>query len=76
MIESLEIVDSESEKRSLSITTEANAADEIPRSATVSLSFTDGWDETVSVEFNLLQRTAKRPSDVRSHSRSSAKRMP
>ena len=58
-IESLEIVDSESEKRSLSITTEANAADEIPRSAAVSLSFTDGWDETVSVEFNLLQRTAK-----------------
>ena len=58
-IESLEIVDSESEKRSLSITTEANAADEIPRSAAVSLSFTDGWEETVSVEFNLLQRTAK-----------------
>lgn len=27
--------------------------------AAVSLSFTDGWDETVSVEFNLLQRTAK-----------------
>ena len=25
----------------------------------MSLSFTDGWDETVSVEFNLLQRTAK-----------------
>ena len=46
-------------KAQLSITTEANAADEIPRSATVSLSFTDGWDETVSVEFNLLQRTAK-----------------
>ena len=39
--------------------TEANAADEIPRSAAVSLSFTDGWEETVSVEFNLLQRTAK-----------------
>ena len=58
-IESLEIVDSESENRSLAITTEANAADEIPRSAAVSLSFTDGWEETVSVEFNLLQRTAK-----------------
>ena len=52
-------MDSESENRSLAITTEANAADEIPRSATVSLSFTDGWEETVSVEFNLLQRTAK-----------------
>ena len=58
-IESLEIVDSESKNRSLAITTEANAADEIPRSAAVSLSFTDGWEETVSVEFNLLQRTAK-----------------
>ena len=58
-IKSLEIVDSESEKRSLVITTETNTADEIPRSAAVSLSFTDGWDETVSVEFNLLQRTAK-----------------
>src|SRR5699024_6193411 len=33
--------------------------EEVPRSAAVSLSFTDGWDETVSVEFNLLQRTAK-----------------
>ena len=52
-------MDSESEKRSLVITTETNTADEIPRSAAVSLSFTDGWDETVSVEFNLLQRTAK-----------------
>ena len=58
-IKNLEIVDSESEKRSLVITTETNTADEIPRSAAVSLSFTDGWDETVSVEFNLLQRTAK-----------------
>ena len=69
-IESLEIVDSESEKRSLSITTEANAADEIPRSAAVSLSFTDGWEETS------CSARRRRPSDVRSHSRSSAKRMP
>ena len=39
-----------------------------PRSAAVSLSFTDGWDETVSVEFNLLQRTAKETLGRRSHS--------
>jgi len=58
-IEGIEIVDSDSEKRDLVISTEANAADEIPRSAAVSLSFTDGWGETVSVEFNLLQRTAR-----------------
>ena len=58
-IERIEIVGSDSEKRELVIATEANSADEIPRSAAVSLSFTDGWDETVSVEFNLLQRTAR-----------------
>ena len=58
-IEGIEIVDSDSEKRDLIISTEANTADEIPRSAAVSLSFTDGWGETVSVEFNLLQRTAR-----------------
>ena len=52
-------VDAESEERELVITLDANPAEEVPRSAAVSLSFTDGWDETVSVEFNLLQRTAK-----------------
>ena len=58
-IQEIEIVDAESEERELVITLDANPAEEVPRSAAVSLSFTDGWDETVSVEFNLLQRTAK-----------------
>lgn len=54
-IQEIEIVDAESEERELVITLDANPAEEVPRSAAVSLSFTDGWDETVSVEFNLLQ---------------------
>ena len=58
-VNGIEIIDSESETRDLVITLEPNPAEEIPRSAAVSLSFTDGWDETVSVEFNLLQRSAR-----------------
>lgn len=58
-ITDITITDGESEDRELVINFDANPAEEIPRSAIVSLSFTDGWDETVSVEFNLLQKTAK-----------------
>ena len=58
-IRKIEIVDSESETRDLVIEVEPNPDEEAPRTASVSLSFTDGWDETVSVMFNLLQRSAK-----------------
>ena len=58
-IESIEIIDAETEDRELVIKTTQNEEEEAPRSAMVELSFTDGWDETVAVEFNLLQRTAK-----------------
>lgn len=58
-IENIAIEDADSEDRILTIETERNTADLVPRTAAVSLSFTDGWDETVAVEFNLLQRTAQ-----------------
>lgn len=58
-IKSIEIPDAETEQRELVITLDPNPEEEIPRTASVSMSFTDGWDETVSVEFNLLQRSAK-----------------
>ncbi len=57
-IKKLEISDSDTSDRVLTIETDPNAEEMIPRTATVSFSFTDGWDETVAVEFNLLQRTA------------------
>ena len=57
-IDKIEIIDAETEDRELVISTTPNENEEAPRSAMVELSFTDGWDETVAVEFNLLQRTA------------------
>lgn len=57
-VESLVIEDADTEERSLVISTVPNEDPEAPRSASVSLSFTDGWNETVSVSFNLLQRSA------------------
>lgn len=58
-IDKIEIIDAETEDRELVISTTPNENEEAPRSAMVELSFTDGWDETVAVEFNLLQRTSK-----------------
>ena len=58
-IRDIKIVDSESETRDLVIEVDPNPDEEAPRTASVSLSFTDGWDETVSVAFNLLQRSFK-----------------
>ena len=57
-INAIEIEDAETEERTLTIDVEPNADELAPRTAAVSFSFTDGWDETVAVEFNLLQRTA------------------
>ena len=58
-VENISIEDLESEERILTIETERNTSDMIPRAAAVTLSFTDGWDDTVAVEFNLMQRTAQ-----------------
>ena len=63
-IEGIEIVDSDSEKRDLIISTEANTADEIPRSAAVSLSFTDGW-ATSRIRFGATSNAASRSADLR-----------
>ena len=43
----------------LSITTDANPDDTVPRTATINISFTDGWGDAVSVLLNLVQRNAK-----------------
>ena len=52
-VESLVIEDADTEERSLVISTVPNEDPEAPRSASVSLSFTDGWNETVSVSFKI-----------------------
>lgn len=44
--------------RTLTVTTTPNPDEEIPRSAQVYLRFVDGWGETVSFAFNLIQRTS------------------
>ena len=39
----------------LSITTDANPDDTVPRTATINISFTDGWGDAVSVLLNLVK---------------------
>lgn len=43
----------------LSITSAANPDNETPRTATVSLSYTDGWGDRVGIQLNIIQRNAK-----------------
>ncbi|MBO4670650.1 MAG: BACON domain-containing protein [Bacteroidales bacterium] len=43
----------------LSIVTDANPDEVVPRTATVNISYTDGWGDKVSVLLNLVQRNAK-----------------
>ena len=43
----------------LSISADANPDATVPRTATINLSYTDGWGDNVSVLLNLVQRNAK-----------------
>ena len=43
----------------LSISSEANPDATVPRTATINISYTDGWGDEVSVLLNLVQRNAK-----------------
>lgn len=58
-VKEVKIPDSSEDPHQLILTLEANPSETDPRTAFVTISFTDGWGETVEVNFNLLQRTAK-----------------
>ncbi len=58
-IESIDIPDSESEERVMSIVTAANPDEINPRTATIYFSYTDGWGDKVALSLNIVQRNAK-----------------
>ena len=57
-IKSVSIEDTESSHRQMTINTAENPDEDNPRTATVRLRFTDGWGESVTLSFNVIQRTA------------------
>ena len=44
--------------RTVSFSTDPNPSEDVPRMARVNLAFTDGWGESVSLSFNVIQRTS------------------
>lgn len=57
-IRNISISGEDSGKREITLTTDANPDEEVPRTAQIRLMFTDGWGETVSLLLNVIQRTA------------------
>lgn len=57
-IRSIDISGEDSDKRVITLSTDANTDEEVPRTAQIRLLFTDGWGETVSLLLNVIQRTA------------------
>jgi len=51
-------IDTNGENSQMKITTKSNTLDE-PRIARVAISFTNGWNETITQEFNLIQKNRK-----------------
>lgn len=51
--------DLEETECNMTFTLSANPAEKAPRTAAVTFSYTDGWDETVKVVVNLVQRNSK-----------------
>ncbi len=58
-ITGIEVTDSDKTKRQMKISTLKNTNENNPRTALVRFQFTDGWGESVSLAFNVIQRTAK-----------------
>lgn len=58
-ITAVNVEDSPATKRTMTISTKQNADEDNPRTATVRFRFTDGWGESVSLAFNVIQRTAR-----------------
>lgn len=58
-ITDIKIKDSDVNKRQMTISTLQNHNENNPRTAMVNFKFTDGWGESVSLSFNVIQRTAK-----------------
>lgn len=58
-IREISVTDVPGTSRTMTISTLRNADEDNPRTATVRFRFTDGWGETVSMSFNVIQRTAR-----------------
>ena len=58
-IKEIKIEDGSTETRPLSITTDPNPDPVNPRTATINMSYTDGWGDRVALSINLVQRNAK-----------------
>lgn len=58
-IRTISVADAEGSRRVMTIDAERNPDDNNPRTAVVRFRFTDGWGETVSMAFNVIQRTAR-----------------
>ena len=56
---SIDIPEKDTDARDMVLTYASNPNENAPRTASVSLSFTDGWGEIAEISFNILQRTAK-----------------
>lgn len=57
-IKSVTITDSQEDSRQIIISADPNPDQEVPRSAKIRLRFTDEWGEPVSLQLNVIQRTA------------------
>ena len=58
-ITNVTVADAPSSKRTMTIATARNNDENNPRTATVRFRFTDGWGESISLSFNVIQRTAR-----------------
>lgn len=58
-LQEVKIGDSESDNRTLSIRSAPNPDAASPRTATVSLSYTDGWGDRVTLTLNIVQKTSE-----------------
>ena len=58
-ITDINVADATTTRRTMTISTLKNNDENNPRTATVRFRFTDGWGESVTLAFNVIQRTAR-----------------
>lgn len=58
-ITDIRVADAPTTRRTMTISTLKNEDENNPRTATVRFRFTDGWGESVTLAFNVIQRTAR-----------------
>lgn len=58
-ITGISVADAQTLRRTMTISTRKNEDENNPRTAVVRFRFTDGWGESVTLAFNVIQRTAR-----------------